>query len=255
MPRIPSNYLECVFYVYPTRKDAETREKVGGTGFFVAVPLENSSLLRLFAVTNSHVAGRGRAIRVNSSGGTEVIDVELGAWTHHPDGDDLAAVEIGEPAPLLRFVALTPSLFVTDEKIAELNVGPGDDTFSIGRLITIDGRQENSPMVRFGSIAMMPDKPIRQQLRSFDQLSYLVESRSLSGFSGSPVFLHIPPFSYRFRTGNFEDNEGISPTTHLMLLGVVWGSIKVGDEVIQGINSGVMAVVPASKLASLLSAL
>jgi hypothetical protein len=49
------------------------------------------------------------------------------------------------------------------------------------------GRQRNTPIVRFGNVAMNADYIDVENGR--EQFSFLVECRSLSGFSGSPVFI------------------------------------------------------------------
>src|SRR5690606_32765811 len=90
-----------------------------------------------------------------------------------------------------------------------------------------------------------------QRERGFHQESFLIEARSLSGFSGSPVFLYVPPFSPRFKTGGFEpDDHGFRSEVSTGLLGVDWGSFRLGDEVSP--NTGIMGVVPVWKLDELL---
>jgi hypothetical protein len=56
------------------------------------------------------------------------------------------------------------------------------------------GKFENMPSVRFGNISMLPNErePIEDdnlKLRR-NQVGYLVEARSRSGYSGSPVFIY-----------------------------------------------------------------
>lgn len=47
---------------------------------------------------------------------------------------------------------------LTAEEVRELNVGPGDECYMVGRLATHGGRLTNSPVARFGNIALMPTK-------------------------------------------------------------------------------------------------
>lgn len=58
----------------------------------------------------------------------------------------------------------------------------------VGRFVNHEGKQRNLPSVRFGNISMMPYEPVRTS-RGLLQEVFLVESRSLPGYSGSPVFL------------------------------------------------------------------
>lgn len=84
-------------------------------------------------------------------------------------------------------------------EIDAFRVGPGDDVFVVGRFINSQGKLRNIPSVRFGNIAQMPLKPIEQGrvFGEFQQESFLVEARSISGFSGSPVFLILLAASSR----------------------------------------------------------
>jgi hypothetical protein len=255
MPRIPDAFLGCIVYIYPSRSSATSGEKFGGTGFLISAPVAGSTLVRQHVVTNSHVAVNGRAIRIEGVGGTEIFEFNISDWTHHHHGDDVAVVALGEPGVTFPFQSLSSELLITRSTVTELGIGPGDDTFTISRFIAHDGTQRNSPLVRFGNIAMMPGEPIYQTDRSFQQESFLIEARSLSGFSGSPVFLYIPPFSHRYKTGRFEqDDLGLNPSTTLMLLGIDWGHMLLADEDQNFVNSGVMAAVPSWKIQELLSA-
>jgi hypothetical protein len=156
--------------------------------------------------------------------------------------------------------------FMDSNIVAEMKIGPGDDSFLVGRFINHEGRQQNLPTVRFGCIAQMPSEPIVQD-DGFEQESFLVEARSIGGYSGSPVFVFIPPGSLR------DGVEDWVPHKILMghgpwLLGVDWGHINDWEPVRNELgrpvnptnpsamqvkmNTGMMAVVPAWKLAELL---
>jgi hypothetical protein len=110
-----------------------------------------------------------------------------------PDGDDLAIVYLGLDYHLPFKVGYVHEAdFLSEEHVHGANVGAGDDCFMVGRFITHQGQQQNTPAVRFGNISMMPGEPIWQDARRFGQVAYLVEMRSLSGYSGSPVFWQRP---------------------------------------------------------------
>jgi hypothetical protein len=136
-------------------------------------------------------------------------------------------------------------------------MGPGDEVFMVGRFGTHEGRQRNTPVVRFGNISMMPWEPVMHP-RGYTVESYLVETRSLSGFSGSPVFVyHTPHTPYPNNYPNREQGT--------WLLGVDWGHLPIHEKVrwkddrslvdenwIVDSNSGQMAVAPVWKLQELL---
>jgi hypothetical protein len=152
-------------------------------------------------------------------------------------------------------------LFLTQQAIEEHNIGPGDDVFMVGRFVTHDGRQRNTPSLRFGDISMMPRGPVMHP-RGYTVESFLVETRSLSGYSGSPVCVSVPKNILRpaRERGTYSPREG-----GFWLLGVDWGHIPIyenvleknrEDEIPEGwvveSNSGQMAVAPAWKLKELL---
>ncbi len=78
----------------------------------------------------------------------------------------------------------------------ELNAGVGDEVVMIGRFVAHDGRVRNAALARFGNIAMMPGEPVTDG-RGMKVEAFLVEMRSLSGFSGSPAFIYMGPGTYR----------------------------------------------------------
>jgi hypothetical protein len=253
VPRIDDNILHCVFYLYPSVQDAKMGEKYGGTGFFVGLNSRvHSDLTYVYAVTNSHVLREGGApvIRLNTQDDKmDIIPLTNANWVHHPDGDDVAICELA-PASMHRWKFIPSQLLLTKDIIAKFNIGIGDETFMVGRFVNHEGKQRNLPSVRFGNIAMMPLEPVLHQ-RGHLQESFVVESRSLPGYSGSPVFVFLPPFSDR------QNQMGIrSSSMGPWLLGIDWGHNrsyekvreKNGNELSEGwvvrSNSGMMNVIP-----------
>jgi hypothetical protein len=264
MPRIDDRILECIIYLYGTPGDAERGERVGGSGFFVGIPSEIfPSRSYVYAVTNSHIIRETQSpvIRLNRTDGSfEIVDVPADHWVHHPDGDDIAAVAVGGLNQEIHMVKWVPrSLFLTKELIAQYNIGPGDDTFVVGRFINHEGRQRNLPSVRFGHISMMPDEPLLHE-RGHLQESFVIETHSIGGYSGSPVFVSISPFSWR------PEGRDMKVTTFgPWLVGVDWGHIRTKEPVREKnddqpvfdgwyvhSNLGMVGVVPSWKLDELL---
>lgn len=268
MPRIEDRILDCVLYLYPTTQAARQGHAAGGTGFLVGVPSETKPLMYTYAVTNSHVIREGRSpiVRLNTQlGATEVIDSTPDDWVHHPHGDDLAATAIGPLVPeRQRFTCVLTRDFITEEIIARHEIGPGDEAFMVGRFVSHDGRQRNSPNVRFGNISMMHHEKVRH-FRGTNQEAFLVEILSLRGYSGSPVFVHIPLGSTRPKdrqAGNIMLTGDKGP----WLLGVGFGHLPIyepvflkdrqtpaPDGLVAEANSGQMGVIPAWKVLELLN--
>jgi len=294
MPRIRDAYLDCTIYLYASEPDAEAGARTGGSGFLVGIPTVDlpSNVWISYAVTNKHVVENGNSVvRLRTKDGKHLImSIDERAWVFHPNGDDLAVCLIQFDWQTVRY-NFVPRDVLLDKRIsAHFNIGPGDDTFVIGRFINHEGRQQNLPTVRFGTIAQMPLEPVKQD-SGFEQESFLVESRSIGGYSGSPVFVHIPALSSRegvpdwvppppppMTPGKMPDFAEMQKmlTTEWgglknhgpWLLGVDWGHIHdwepVRDESGRPVNpakpkaarvrmnTGIMTVVPAWKLIEML---
>lgn len=250
MPRVPDEFPRCVVYLYGSEEDAINDSQSGGSGFLVEQPSVVPGMAFGYVVTNSHVAVRARCVRLNAAdGGVRTISIGEADWIHHAAGDDLAIAPL-TTATVLPHLYLPRHYILTEQEFMEFNVGVGDDVFFMGRFVSHQGVQRNSPVVRWGTIAKMAGEPVAQPERGFAQDSLLIEARSLSGFSGSPVMLYIAPFSNRFRSGGFAPDEGLDTSTTTGLIGIDWGHLGLAED--QAQNSGIMAVVPSWKLLELL---
>jgi hypothetical protein len=195
MPRIADFVVACSIYLYETEQDATEGSRVGGSGFLAHVPSRVSpSMGHLYAITNKHVVEKDcGVIRLSrKTGGFDTIITKYQDWFIHPDGDDVAALPLNltdETMSQFAWWSVGTDMFITREIIEAYRVGIGDEAFMVGRLMSHDGRQKNAPVIRFGNISLMadPTEPIRCEGRDCE--GFLVECRSLSGFSGSPVFV------------------------------------------------------------------
>jgi hypothetical protein len=199
MPAIPQEVLDTVVYLYPDADSAAKGERAGGSGCLVMIPtqLEPFAMGFIYVVTSSHVIreGRASAFRVNTRDGKlGVIHSTTEGWIHHPYGDDIAVLPINLEYDIVKAKGIPINWLITKEKIKHYNIGPGDETFIVGRFVNHEGKQQNLPSVRFGQLSMLPIEPIRTK-RGLLQEVFLVESRSLPGYSGSPVFISPMPFS------------------------------------------------------------
>src|SRR6266568_6442901 len=191
MPRIPEAFLDSVAYLYPTKEFAEAGRRAGGSGFVVGVPepdekghvfqpgpdfraMGQAGWARhfLYVVTAAHVVfgeSDSPVVRLNQvtpwlgygredeapppTGPTEVLDLPTEAWVRHPS-DDVAICPIGPSSLYPNFAFIPESYLLREERLDR--IGPGDETFFVGRFITHEGTQKNTPTARFGNISMMP---------------------------------------------------------------------------------------------------
>lgn len=134
------------------------------------------------------------------------------------------------------------------------DIGIGDDVFFTGLFRYHAATERNEPIVRSGNIAAMPEKISTDY---GPQYAFLVESRSMGGFSGSPVF--VTPGFFRF------DEEGelkIRPTFgSSYLIGVISGHWDAPEDVqVMGglpertsLNMGIAKVTPMEKVFPLIT--
>jgi len=196
MPWIDPDVLDSTIYLYPSEAAAQDGERIGGTGFLIGVPViaRNREIGNVICVvTNKHVIDHGNTVaRLNTHDqGTDIIPLDGLRWYTHPDGDDLAVCPIRLNSRVHKAKLISVRNFATKKTIEANGIGPGDDVFIVGRFINHEGKQRNLPSVRFGNIAQMPWEPI--VIDGVAQESFLIEARSISGYSGSPVFGYVMP--------------------------------------------------------------
>ena len=106
---------------------------------------------------------------------------------------------------------------------ARNDVGPKlEGERMIGRFLNHQGTKETiTPAHRFGNISVMPE-PIWNTCINADQLSFAVEMRSRTGFSGSVVAAYRGPNNSIF-------NVPAEINTFLWVIGVNWGHILERD--------------------------
>lgn len=275
--------LDCSLYLYASDQAALGGHSAGGSGFLVHIPSSvNPAMGHVYGVTNRHVLDKGfHVVRLNRvGGGFETIVTRREEWTPHPTGLDVE-VRPFDVKDRYRWNSISSSKFVNSEIMSVFNIGIGDDAFAVGRLVNHEGTQRNAPIVRFGAIALVadPDEPILTETGL--QEAFLVEFRSLSGFSGSPVFLTTTQFydgeaaqqvtAYRQREMGFVpptdgpkiSTVSISGTHGPWLLGIdcghipLWSTVRERDSISKMIdrdrdtnlrvevNTGVAIVLPA----------
>lgn len=266
MPRLDDSFINSVVYLYPSEEDAKQGGKAGGSGFLFGMPMESNPVWKMiYVVTNLHVVANmpKAAIRINTQNGkTDILNTKRDQWINHPDGDDIVMLPIKVDKQFHKYSVINHENLITKEFIEKWNVGGGDDVYLVGRFINRDGKEKNLPSVRKGIIASIDTEPIRNGELQIDQESFLVESHSVSGYSGSPVIVIIEPLHLRpNKSTELTDNL----EWHARLLGVDWGHLVMKESVRDGStskpisenyyvnsNSAMMCVVPAWKIQDIL---
>ena len=285
---IPSVFVECLFYVYGSEAEANRGSRSGGTGFLVHYPSSIEGYSHVYAVTNKHVIDDGFCVlRLNRKDGlADTIPTQPEQWLPHPDGDDVAVFPVAIGGDF-QWWPIPAKKFISRQTIDDYKIGYGDEVFLIGRLISHPGTRKNTPIIRFGNVALMADATEPMEYRNakrqlVKQEAFLVECRSLSGFSGSPVFVttsqdyrdedaervvrarqkemgHVPSIEEqaRFKAVSFSGTQGP------WLLGIdfghppLWQEVYKKDEktradLVVDANTGLAGVIPAWRLLKLL---
>jgi hypothetical protein len=297
MPRLKNEILDSAVYLYPDRSSAEQGIAAGASGFIIATsvgvgepiaaneqpeiaPSVVPSASHVYAVTNAHViVGGDTHLRLNKrEGGTTVLSPSIEEWVYDDTQDDLAVFYLGlyEHTTPVGFRVLPPSQLLSQSLCTKLDVGIGDEVFMVGRFISHDRKQRNEPSVRFGHVSMMPGEPVEVHWthpvkKTLNQDSFLIDGRSMGGYSGSPVYVWTPPYELVLpmvgNQVNYRQQIWHSARQTSWLLGVCWGYILDRWPVLQKrgniwermaslrteANTAMMGVVPCWKLIALLN--
>jgi hypothetical protein len=257
--RIPDNFLKCPGFVCAK---GDKGWVAVGTGFVVLVPA-TAPLPGGFKyfVTARHVVELSRqrfgtiALRFNDKAGKAVlIVIEGDAWIY-PD-DDAVDVAVGclpgsMPGDIELDIAAVPiESIVTSELIAGEGVGIGDQLSLVGLFALHAGEARNQPIIRQGTIAAMPGEPLIDDKTGLPYHAYLAEVRSMSGLSGSPVFVVLGPGRLRGPAPVLEEGS-----LNFRLIGLVRGhwdfsnklsALELPQLEFKNFNAGIAMVTPIS---------
>lgn len=191
-------------------------------------------------------------------------------WFYHPTEKEQvdAAVTIFYPPDMreLDLFTVQGEMFADEKAIREADLGVGDEVFIAGLFSEVTETIRQYPIVRIGNLAMMPGERIPFADKFLD--AYLIESRSIGGLSGSPVFVRRTvrvEAGLEFKPG-FALNAVNSPTPNIkgieriILEGVGriyflgsmighWGAPSAFDPIMrEAVNMGISPVVPAHRI-------
>jgi hypothetical protein len=261
--RVPEKITQCVAFL-ASKAPSEANYHYRGTAFFVGVDSPASPETRgyVFVVTAKHIIRRAQALgedvflRLNMKDGTSrLIQISHDHWFYSED--ETADVAIAsfhfEPPGAFDIVIFPSGGFATEEKIAEHEIGIGDDLYISGLFARHFGKERNLPIVRSGIIASMPHEPLLDRDSGLHYDAYLAEVRSIGGLSGSPVFVVLPIGRVR------GENVSWGPR-YTFLLGLIRGHWERPAETQDGwdpaeldtVNMGIAIVTPIQEVIKVL---
>lgn len=283
--RLPDKVRECVIFM-GVKEHGNDDPTIGATAFFLSTPFKEKRFKgqrHKYVITAKHNLKEFDEItcddivwlRCNLEDvGSEWIPTDRGLWISHPE-TDLAILPINFitiPDGIIDVNAKMQHHMIYSESIADdyqilnENIGIGDEVVAIGLFTHHKGQGKNLPMVRSGIIAGMPEEKVYTD-KTYKYIdAYLVEIRSIGGFSGSPVFVYLggPPIPIPMTKNTvrvYERMIGFDERT-FYLLGLLHGHWDVKESQVgfskkkkmeEGIGTGMAVVVPATKIIELIN--
>jgi hypothetical protein len=225
--QVPFEILDCVAFL--CYRDSPDVYKYAGTCFYFGFEDPKTKILFSYLVSAKHVIIAAKShsmdgkiyIRVNikdsraeyfevpsewvslenSDGPT--IDVSVVRWLHSQNHE---------------LKLLHHDLAATVDTINREFISVGDEVFYVGLFPDHPGDDRNIPIVKFGNIASFPVSGI--PTNHFGRITaFLMESRSIGGLSGSPVFVHINSGQRR----QFGSNRIYNSEDKIFLIGLLHG--------------------------------
>jgi hypothetical protein len=253
MPKVQKGFGHSVFYLY--KKGARADQYIGpsGTGFFVRMETPHTRFY--YGVTNHHVIRDGSTIiRINTyNGGARYMPFKLDDW-HFIAAPKDASKPLDAPKPLDdvcavpiymsdnprdidfhletdHYDSIPTNIFLTETAIEPEQIGLGENAFMIGLFAQHDGGRRNVPSARFGNLAMLADEAAPIENGYFRRPMHVIDMRSRTGFSGSPVFIYRTPQDDLTgivvpKRDETPDRDNRNPETLLKLIGIHAGQFQ-----------------------------
>ncbi len=276
--RVPDVIRKCVGFI-AVREASGLRHL--GTGFIVSIPGAFGNQFG-FLVTARHIAekieSREWLLRVNTTSGQTVeLDAKPNSskWYYHPTERRYVDAAVTLIAPPRRdglevdFRPVPSAMFITEKSFEEKGIGVGDEIFITGLFSKVIETSHVMPIIRIGNVAMIPGEKIPNGNSLIE--AYLIESRSIGGLSGSPVFVRE---TVRMQSVNLKRDADLSTVSDrypgesfnrtfdvVEMLGVgryyLFGSAVGHWDVPTGagneaVNMGISMVTPAGKILEIL---
>ncbi len=262
--RVLDEIKDCVVFV--CFKDMDNEMKLCGTAFILGTSIEGTDQSFVDVVTAKHVIEGISEYSIdqtvylrlnNNTGGIVYADAPIDKWisdTSSASFVDIAILHWLPPKDIVNYRIIPDKMIVNEQVISENEIGVGDEVFITGLFTNHAGGVRNTPIVRVGNVALMPEELIPTKKYGPTE-AYLIESRSIGGLSGSPVF--VVAGGVRTIKGNTS-----LVANKFYLLGVIHGHwdqpMLVPDTMLEdsytgeSVNMGIAIVTPAKKILEIL---
>ena len=232
-----------VFIGYPTSDPGKGGIDCIGTAFFLQY--DDAPYLVTVRHVAEYVGSEPFLIRINRhADGADNLPIDGAKWVYHQNPEiDVAILPVdfvSDQTHSIRFIDDAKESWWSN-KAWKYGVGLGDFCYTVGLFRVLAGMSRNMPVVHFGTIArtyyssfteLIPVKDWRDPSgkKSIMSDAYLVQSPSLSGLSGAPVF--VRPSNQLVRQELVDANPHLHPAEmgdavaswHLQLIGMWQGA-------------------------------
>lgn len=201
-------------------------------------------VLQRFVSLNHKTAPAGSPSRAQ-----QVVVGQGEPWHFSDDPSvDIAVMPVMIPETDWDYQSVSVTMFATQDMVKGHEIVEGDPVIFAGLFYQYVGSSKLEPVVRSGSIAMLPEDLIPTTLGSPGRV-YLAEAHAFGGNSGSPIFVDVNKFKnvggYDYRllgvvTGEIFENSNFT----FQVAASYSGSVPA--------NSDVSVVVPADQVRSIL---
>lgn len=201
---IPLGIKSVVAFIY-NQPDTSTNAAPNGTGFFVGLPSEvDTNVTFIYLVTARHVLRPSETfwlpkiyVRLNLRDGTSTnfalsitaSGTGKNVFTHEDTTVDIALIPFAPDFSICDARYLPIEAIPSEADFKNLDIREGSDVFFTGMFVNHLGVKHNTPITRFGKVALITDDKIDWITGKTDL--YLMEANSYPGNSGSPVFFHV----------------------------------------------------------------
>jgi hypothetical protein len=246
--QIPEEIRKCVGFVAKRQKRGPLKWE--GTAFFLVFPQAQPAAEFGYVVTARHIieaCGKHPILVFNmASGGKKYLPTDNDEWFPASDSTVDMTMRPFDYDERVDLAFISSEQCVTDEFMRQENIGAGRNVFFTGLFNEVPGESKNIPIVRTGTIAAIPDERVKSRRFGTADL-YLLDTRSISGHSGSPVFVVDEPVKF------IEGHPLPRFSSKFSLLGLISGHYEAefpkGDKE----NFGISFIVPAKYILAMLN--
>ena len=191
--RVSSDLGKTVFFFgLPDGEPNGQGIKCIGTGFFIGYEdCRYFATVKHIAIPLAEIPFLIRINKLNGESGNIRVDGDI-RWFGHPDPDvDLVIVPFDYD---LRKEGFDVRYLAGLENLPDAKFECGDFSYTVGLFQLLAGKRRNLPVVHSGNIALLPSDekiPVKdwEKEGAIRQIQgYLVQSESIQGLSGAPVF-------------------------------------------------------------------